>query len=62
MSEQLLTEIRNLLEFMVRRQHFGVRSVPSEGGPSWEAQERGVEAAIGNIKKFGDPNGNVTRG
>lgn len=49
----VLVEIRNLLEYMVRQQYFGRRTVPDEGGVSWDEQERFIEQGINNIKKTG---------
>jgi len=48
----ILKEIRNALRYLVH-QTFNTRSVPSEGGLSWEEQERVVEDSVERILKTG---------
>ena len=52
MSEdtELLRQIRNALRFLVST-HFSDRSVPEEGGPSMEQQDRFAKENIDGIMK-----------
>ena len=54
MTNQLLTEIRNLLKFQIRNSsRFSTRSVESEGGPSSERQEQCIDEIIERAAREG---------
>ena len=53
-TEKAILEIANMLEFLIRHKVLGSRTVPEEGGPSWDEQEEEVDTAIERIKKTGN--------